>query len=72
MTPGRGRPSTADPGLELTLSGISSILRRAPWDEGAEGGARVRPVGLSAALLQSSQRSQPQLVPEHGDNLWSL
>lgn len=29
-------------------------------------------MGLSAALLLSSQLCQPQLSPELGDNLWSL
>lgn len=49
-TPGRDRPSAADPGLELTLSEFL-VLRQAPWDEGGVEGAGSRSEGLSAALL---------------------
>lgn len=50
VTPGRDRPSAADPGLELTLSEFL-VLRQAPWDEGGVEGAGSRSAGLSSALL---------------------
>lgn len=50
LTPGRGRSSAADPGLELTLSEFLHS-QASPRDEGGLGGAGSRSAGLSAALL---------------------